>query len=86
MEQQQFVAQMTEYLRSRRPEADSAALTPEANLWDLGYLDSVSMVELVWFVETLLGGNVMLDTSDVRSFGSIQAVYDNHVRPRVAAS
>jgi hypothetical protein len=86
MEEQRFVAQMTEYLRNKRPEADGSALTPEANLWDLGYLDSVSMVELVWFVENLLGGNVLLDTSDVRSFGSIQAVYDNHVRPRVAAS
>lgn len=85
MEQQQFVDLMTAYLRSKRPDADSQALTPDASLWDLGYLDSVSMVELIMFVEGLLGGNVTLDTSDVRSFGSIRAVYDHHVKPRLAA-
>ena len=85
MEQQQFVERMTAYLRSKRPDADSDALTPAASLWDLGYLDSVSMVELIIFVEGLLGGSVTLDTSDVRSFGSIQAIYDRHVKPHLAA-
>jgi acyl carrier protein len=86
MERQQFVDSMTAYLRGKRPDGDGQALTPDASLWDLGYLDSVSMVELIMFVEGLLGGNVMIDTSDVRSFGSIQAVYDHHVKPRVAAT
>jgi len=84
MEQQQFVEAMTAYLQSKRPDADSHALTPDASLWDLGYLDSVGMVELIMFVENLLGGDVTLDTRDVRSFGSIQAIYDHHVKPRLA--
>jgi acyl carrier protein len=86
MEQQQFVDLMTEYFRGKYPDADAQALTPGASLWDLGFLDSVSMVELIIFVEGLLGGNVTLDTSNVRSFGSIQAIYDHHVKPRVAVT
>jgi hypothetical protein len=85
MEQQQFVDVLTQYLRTKRAGIDGTLLTPEANLWELGFVDSVSMVELILFVEGILGDDVMLDVTDVRSFGSVQAIYDNHVKPRVAA-
>lgn len=85
MDKQQFLVVMREYLGGKRPEANAAALTLGSSLWETGFVDSVSMVELILFVEQLLGADVTLDTGDVRSFGSIQAIYDNHVKPRVAA-
>ena len=81
MERKQFVDAMKRYLSRENPKLDPSLLTPGASLWELGYVDSLRTVELILFVEKLIGREIGLDGSDVRTFTSIQAIYDAHVGP-----
>ena len=82
MDKQPFVDALTQYLVSKRPHKEPPV--PEANLWTLGYLDSLSIVELILFVEKVTGSD--LSFGDVHSLRSIEAIYDHYVKPHDRAS
>jgi acyl carrier protein len=78
VDRQLFVDALTQYLVRKRPQKEAPA--PAANLWALGYLDSLSIVELVLFIENVTGSE--LSVGDVDSLQSIDAIYDYYVRSR----
>lgn len=91
MEREQFYSTMREYLRKDR-EGDKdidpaaiAALGPDDNLWDLGYLDSFGMVRLLTFLEDLLGRELVLSNDSLRTFHTLGRIYDTHVAVGTAA-
>lgn len=77
VDKQLFVDEVTRYLVHMRPHRELPM--PDANLWTMGYLDSLSVVELVLFVENMIGSD--LSVGDVHSLRSIDAIYDNYVKP-----
>jgi acyl carrier protein len=76
----QFFESVKLYLTGKQPRLDHSLLTPEANLWELGYIDSLNTVELILFVEDIIERRITIESSDVRSFGSIQSIYQNYVQ------
>lgn len=82
MNKQFFIDEVTRYLVHMRPHRELPM--PDANLWTLGYLDSLSVVELILFVERMVGSD--LSVGDVHSLRSIDTIYDNYVKPRDIAS
>lgn len=83
MTEEQFVHAVKDYLAGAKPDLDASRLTPDDNLWELGYLDSLSTADLVVFVEGLAGREIDLAGGDVKSVRSIRAIYDKHVSPFV---
>lgn len=82
MDRQLFVNELTQYLVQKRPHREPPG--PEANLWTMGYLDSLSIVELILFVESVTGAE--LAVADIHSLQSIAEIYDNYVKSRGSAS
>lgn len=80
MTRDEFVCGVREYLIERKPHLDATRLTPDASLWELGYADSLGTVELILFVERMIGGEIPIDSAYVRSFATIQSIYDAYLK------
>jgi acyl carrier protein len=74
-----FAALVRRFLFDQKPELNHTLLTPEANLWELGYVDSLSLVELIVFVEGVVGREIDF-AGDTRTFRSTESIYRAHVR------
>jgi hypothetical protein len=73
-----FAALVQGFLFDQKPELNHTLLTSEANLWELGYVDSLSLVELIVFVEGVVGREIDF-AGDTRTFQSIASIYRAHV-------
>lgn len=76
----EFVQEVTRFLTQAKPTFDSGLLTPGANLWEIGYLDSLSTVNLILFIEGMLGRELAID-GNAQKLRSIQSIYDHYVKP-----
>lgn len=77
MTQAEFFNQTKAYLASTRPTLDHNNLSSDANLWEMGYITSLSAVELIMFVETLIARPITI--TDMRTFDSIASIYRHYV-------
>ena len=80
MTKQEFAAAVFAYLAEQTPDLDSSLLTPDANLWDLGYVDSIRVVELVVFIENLIGREIDLSANDAKPAVSVGEMYEAYVK------
>lgn len=78
MTEEQFANAVTAYLTEKQPGIDPALLTPDANLWDLGYVDSVGAADLILFIEELIGREIDLTASDAKPAVSVREMYETY--------
>jgi acyl carrier protein len=77
----EFHAAVVRHLHSSRAVEADVPIDSGANLFDLGYLDSLHMVELVLFLEEMLGISIELERLDPRAFHTTQRMYEAFVAP-----
>ena len=78
MTEEQFTTAVNAYLTEKQPDIDPALLTPDANLWDLGFIDSVGAADLILFIEELIGREIDLSAGDVKPAVSIREMYETY--------
>ena len=75
MTEEKFAAAVNAYLAEKNADFDSALLTPDANLWDLGLVDSLRAVDLILFIEELTGREIDLWAHHAKPPVSIREMY-----------
>ena len=80
-----FYDQLRAFLVAQNPDVDPGLVTGDANLWDLGCVDSFGMVELILFLETTLGAPIAIERHSPRTFHTMARIYDAFVAPAAAA-
>jgi acyl carrier protein len=76
MERQSFLDAIAQYFIRKNPNREPPG--PQANLWTLGYVDSLRIVELIIYVENITGSELTL--RDANSISSIDAIYNEYVK------
>ena len=79
MTEEKFAAAVNAYLADKNADFDSALLTLDANLWDLGFVDSLGAVDLILFIEELIGREIDLWANDAKTPVSIHEMYKAYV-------
>ncbi|MFE1772806.1 phosphopantetheine-binding protein [Streptomyces sp. NPDC059008] len=65
---------MRTFLSHLRPDADMAAVTSDSNLFELGILDSLAVVELIVFLERLIGAEIVIENYQLESFHTLAGI------------
>ena len=76
---EEFYASVTVLLRDLKPERDVPDPGPETHLWAEGYLDSLGMLELIYFLEEQLGGEIELAGDFLPTFFTLKSIYETYV-------
>ncbi|WP_073447001.1 MULTISPECIES: phosphopantetheine-binding protein [Streptomyces] len=53
-----------------------AAITAHSNLFELGILDSLAVVELIVFLEHLIGTEIVVENYRLESFHTLAGIHD----------
>lgn len=85
MERQDFYTELKVLLRDLKPDLDAREPEPDTHLWVAGYVDSLAMLEIVFFLEERLGRELDLDGDFLPSFFTMDAIYDTYVAPSLSA-
>ncbi|WP_433528495.1 hypothetical protein ACQPYA_19305 [Micromonospora sp. CA-263727] len=74
-----FYGKFTALLQEIRPALSFAELTPDTHLWVAGYLDSLAMLEVIFFLEETLGKELDLNGDFLPTFYTMRSIYEHHV-------
>jgi hypothetical protein len=78
---EQFYAAFIGWLRETRPSGDAADPGPDTHLWATGYLNSIAMLEMIFFLEQLLDRELQLNGDFLPTFFTMRSIYEAHVAP-----
>jgi hypothetical protein len=79
MTKQEFEERFVEILRRVKNDPEMSAPSSAESLWDGGYLTSFTMVEVISRLETLLGRELVLSADALRSFYSVDRIFETYV-------
>lgn len=77
----EFYASVTALLRDLKPEREAPDPEPDTHLWAEGYLDSLGMLELIYFLEERLGREIELAGDFLPTFFTLRTIYETYVCP-----
>lgn len=78
---EEFFEKVKRFLAELDPGLDLDALTPQTHLWEMGYLDSFAMLNVVSFIEDETGRQVTLDPDALPNFFTVERMYEAYVEP-----
>jgi acyl carrier protein len=81
MTDDEFYRQFASLLQEMAPGRDLSGLSPDTHLWLAGYVDSLAMLEIISFVEDLIGGEIPLDRDFLPNFFTMKTIYESYVAP-----
>jgi len=81
MERQIFLKEVESFLLSdeSNKEHNISSIDPSANLWDLGLVDSFRIMELILFLEDILGKEINVESNFIRNFHTMDLMYESLV-------
>jgi acyl carrier protein len=77
-----FFSKLVTHLQQLRPGRDCSGLTPTTHLFERGYLDSFLMVQLIVFLEDLVGREIRLSADELPNFFTAASIHAAYVAPR----
>ncbi|WP_435921619.1 acyl carrier protein [Paenibacillus sp. DYY-L-2] len=81
MERQYFYGELTNCLIRLNPEAGIKEIDENANLQELGLVDSLNMVQMILFLEEILGEDIRIEKYSLRDFYTLKNVYEKVCLP-----
>ncbi|WP_424217326.1 acyl carrier protein (plasmid) [Streptomyces sp. BI20] len=75
LDRPEFTDAVTEFLTKSNPEV-TEAFGPDDNLFTLGLVDSLRLVELIVTLERLTGREIPVENYSISSFYTINGLYD----------
>ncbi|KOP23025.1 hypothetical protein AMR41_28535 [Hapalosiphon sp. MRB220] len=76
MNRENFYKSLQEFLKERRPDAKKNHICEKDNLFDLGYIDSLNIVELILFIEEKTGKEIPIENYSPTSFHTMKQIFD----------
>ncbi|MBV8270559.1 MAG: acyl carrier protein [Planctomycetaceae bacterium] len=76
MDRTAFYREVGDFLRARHPDPPPGEVGEDDNLFDHGYVDSLTVVHLILKVQSLMGVEVQLQRLSPGSFHTLKNVYD----------
>lgn len=75
MDSAAFFERFKAFLEDLNPGVDLDDLSPDAHLWEMGYIDSFAMLNVVAFVEDETGREITLDRDVLSNFFTVERIY-----------
>lgn len=79
MNKEQFVENFCLFLQSLNLNSDISNLETTTNLMESGYLDSLSMVEVIIFIENMIGEEISIENYQLSNFYTIEDIYNTFI-------
>ena len=76
MTRQEFYDGLTDYFCRCHPERQIDKITDTENLFDAGYIDSLTVVDLILTIQDMLDIEVTIGNHTVGSFHNMRRIYD----------
>jgi acyl carrier protein len=84
MTREQFYEKFLALLQEVKP-YDTADPQPTSRLWEEGYVDSLALLDIVAFLEDLVGREIDLSGDAITNFYTMKAMYDGYLQGRDGA-
>ncbi|MFJ7249493.1 hypothetical protein ACIQWA_33355 [Kitasatospora sp. NPDC098652] len=84
MTREQFYEKFIALLQEIKP-YDGADPRPTSRLWEEGYVDSLALLDIVAFLEDLVGYEIDLGGDAITNFYTMQAMYDGYLQAQDGA-
>ena len=81
MRRHEFYDAFAPYLRNLASGRHTTELQPDTHLWAAGYLDSISVLDVLSFLETLTGREVVLEGEFLPTFFTMESIFETYVLP-----
>lgn len=79
MSEQEFYEKFVALLKEIRPIEGLDRLQPDTHLWATGHLDSLAVLEVIFFLEGLVGRELQLSGDFLPTFFTMRSIYENHL-------
>jgi len=76
MKREALYKSLQEFLKERRPDVKCEHIHEKDNLFDLGYIDSLNVVELILFIEEKIGREIPIENYTPRTFHTMKQIFD----------
>lgn len=86
MARDEFYGELISLIRDLKPGRNVPDPEPETHLWANGYVDSLGMLEIIYFLEERLGAEIELSGDFLPTFFTLKSIYDTYVAPAQAAT
>lgn len=86
MNQQEFYEKFVALLKEIRPATDLDELQPDTHLWATGHLDSLALLEVIFFLEGQVGHELELSGDFLPTFFTMRSIYENHLAQQSATA
>ena len=83
MDRRTFNQAFTTFIAQANPDKQIGQIPESENLWDLGYIDSLRMVDLLMFLENTLGTEIQIENHPPQVFHTFDAIYETFVRESI---
>lgn len=76
MEQEKFNELFVEKIRVMHPGKAIESIQATDNLYELGLIDSLNMVEIIVFLESLLNHPISIENFQIRNFYTLDSIFN----------
>src|SRR5512133_2538252 len=76
-----FYRDLTALLHELHPENQGNDPDPDTHLWVAGYVDSLVMLEIVYFLEDRLGHDIELEGDFLPTLFTMESIFDTYIGP-----
>lgn len=63
-------------MRELRPDNEWSDPTPTEHLWEHGYIDSIGLLEIIYYLEERSGRSIELTGEFIAKFVTLDSIYD----------
>lgn len=74
MTKQEVYLRITDYI-SKRGELEGIRIHETDNLLEHGYVDSLTLVDMIAFLEELVGHEIIIENYELRNFYTLESIY-----------
>lgn len=78
---EEFYADLTALLLELKPDGTLPDPAPDTHLWSAGYLDSVGLLEIIYFLEDRTGREIELTGDFLSTFFTLENIWRTYVEP-----
>lgn len=76
MNRETFYKSLQQFFKERDPDGKENQILEKDNLFDLGYVDSLNVVDLILFIEEKSGKEITIENYTPKSFHTMKQIFD----------
>ncbi|GKS12341.1 hypothetical protein YDYSY3_33410 [Paenibacillus chitinolyticus] len=85
MTKEDVYAKFVEHIKKMN-QAEDLQIDENDNLLEHGYIDSLSMVDMIVFLEEQVGREIVIEDYDIRKFYTLKSIYETFFQDHLVSS